>query len=155
MCLYNHSIYHNSNHFNYKLTMENYTVSAELKSHFLRLYKMAISDDSFGIPELQMLYHFAEERGIQKEELEKLLLSPIDHESVIPESLDERIEYLFDLARMIWADEKITEDERTTLKKYCRKFQFLEENIEDLSQYLLDCVQRGISKEEIIEQIKS
>jgi len=135
--------------------MENYTVSAELKSHFLRLYKMALSDDTFGIPELQMLYHFAEERGIQKEELEKILLNPIDHESVIPDSLDERIEYLYDLSRMIWADEKITEDEITTLKKYCRKFQFLEENIEELSEYLLDCVQKGISKEEIIEQIKS
>ncbi|WP_299897165.1 hypothetical protein [uncultured Aquimarina sp.] len=135
--------------------MENYTVSAELKSHFLRLYKMAISDDSFGVPELQMLYHFAEERGIQKEELEKLLLNPISHESIIPDSLDERIEYLYDLSRMIWADEKITEDEITTLKKYCRKFQFLEENIEELSEYLLDCVQKGISKEEIIEQIKS
>ncbi len=135
--------------------MENYTISAELKSHFLRLYKMALSDDNFDVLELQMLYHFAEERGVPKEELEKLLLNPIDHESSIPESLDERIEYLYDLSRMIWADEKITEDERTTLKKYCKKFQFLEENIEELSEYLLDCVQKGVKKEEIINQINS
>ncbi len=135
--------------------MENYTISAELKSHFLRLYKMALSDDDFDVLELNMLYHFAEERGIPKEELEKLLLNPIDHESSIPENLDERIEYLYDLSRMIWADEKITEDERNTLKKYCRKFEFLEENIEELTKYLLDCAQKGIKVGEIINQINA
>lgn len=135
--------------------MENYSISAELKSHFLRLYKMALSDDDFDVLELNMLYHFAEERGIPKKELEKLLLKPIDHESSIPESLDERIEYLYDLSRMIWADKKITEDERNTLKKYCRKFEFLEENIEELTTYLLDCVQKGVKKDEIINQINS
>lgn len=135
--------------------MENYSISAELKSHFLRLYKMALSDDDFDVLELNMLYHFAEERGIPKKELEKLLLNPINHESSIPESLDERIEYLYDLSRMIWADKKITEDERNTLKKYCRKFEFLEENIEELTTYLLDCVQKGVKKDEIINQINS
>ncbi len=135
--------------------MENYTISAELKSHFLRLYKMALSDDNFDVLELNMLYHFAEERGIPKEELEKLLLNPIDHESIIPEGLDERIEYLYDLAKMIWADEKITEDERNTLKKYCRKFGFLDENIEDLTEYLLECAKKDIKMEEIINQINN
>ncbi|WP_366519984.1 hypothetical protein [uncultured Aquimarina sp.] len=135
--------------------MENYTIPAELKSHFLRLYKMALSDDDFDVLELQMLYHFAEERGVPKAELEKILLNPIDHDSTIPESLDERIEYLYDLARMIWADEVITEDERITLKKYCKKFEFLDENIEELTDYLLDCAQKGLQKEEIINQINS
>ncbi len=135
--------------------MENYTISAELKSHFLRLYKMALSDDDFDVLELNMLYHFAEERGIPKEELEKLLLNPIDHESAIPESLDKRIEYLYDLAKMIWADEKITEDERNTLKKYCKKFEFLDENVEELTKYLLTCAQKGVKVEEIINQINA
>ena len=133
--------------------MEAYTITAELKSHFLRLYKMAMADNDFDALELQMLYHFAAERGLPKEELEKLLLSPIGSDSNIPESLDERIEYLYDLARMIWADEKITEDERNTLKKYCKKFEFLEENIDALTDYLLDCVQKNIKKEEIINHL--
>ncbi|EZH75763.1 hypothetical protein ATO12_02970 [Aquimarina atlantica] len=135
--------------------MENYTISAELKSHFLRLYKMALSDDDFDVLELNMLYHFAEERGIPQKELEKLLLNPIDHKSSIPESKEERIEYLYDLSKMIWADEKITEDERNTLKKYCKKFEFQDENIEQLAEYLLDCVQKGVTIEEILNHINS
>jgi uncharacterized tellurite resistance protein B-like protein len=135
--------------------MENSMLTTELKVHFLRLYQMAFTDDNFNILELQMLYHFAEERGIPKEELDKLFLNPVSHEIIIPTDLNTRIEYLYDLTRIIWADGKITDDEMNTLRKYCRKFEFLDENIEDLSNYLIDCVQKGIQKQEIINQLNS
>ena len=130
-------------------------ITLELKSHFLRLYQMALSDDRFDVLELQMLYHFADERGIPKEELDKLFLNPVNTEFIVPESLNTKIEYLYDLTRIIWADEKITDDELNMLRKYCRKFDFIEENINDLSDYLIDCVQKNIGKEEIISQLNS
>ncbi|HEX8562700.1 MAG TPA: hypothetical protein VF676_06950 [Flavobacterium sp.] len=128
-------------------------ITSELKSHFLRLYKMALADDNFGVLELQMLYHFAEERGVPKEELDKLLLHPTGNDAAIPEELSKRIEYLYDLAVMILIDNIITEDERNTLKKYCRKFGFLDENVEELANYLLGCVQKGIKLDGIINQL--
>ena len=128
-------------------------MSIELKSHFIRLYQMALADDNFDVLELQMLYHFANERGVPKEELDKLFLNPINTDLSIPKDLNTRIEYLYDLARIIWADEKITIDEMNTLKKYCRKFEFLEENIEELANYLIDCVKNQVKKEDIINQL--
>lgn len=133
----------------------NTTMSIQLKSHFLRLYHMALADDNFDILELQMLYHLAEERGIPKEELDKLFLNPVHQESTIVEDLNIRIEYLYDLTRIMWADGKITDDELNTLKKYCKKFEFLDENIDELTNYLIDCVQKGIDKKEIINQLNS
>jgi uncharacterized tellurite resistance protein B-like protein len=130
-------------------------ITLELKSHFLRLYQMALSDNKFDVLELQMLYHFADERGIPKEELDKLFLNPINTELCIPNELNTRIEYLYDFARIIWADEKITDDEINMLKKYCRIFNFLDENINELTHYLIDCVQKNIQKEEIISQLNS
>lgn len=130
-------------------------MTIELKSHFLRLYQMALSDDQFDVLELQMLYHFADERGVPKEELDKLFLNPISTDLIIPEELNTRIEYLYDLTRIIWADGKITDDELNMLKKYCRKFNFLDENINELSSYLIDCVQKNVQKEEIISQLNS
>ncbi|RED23705.1 hypothetical protein BD847_2769 [Flavobacterium cutihirudinis] len=130
-------------------------ITLELKSHFLRLYQMAMADDQFNVLELQMLYHFADERGIPKEELDKLFLNPINVEFIIPEALTTKIEYLYDLTKIIWADEKVTDDELNMLKKYCRKFDFVEENINDLSDYLINCVQKNISKEEIISQLNT
>lgn len=134
---------------------ESNAMTIQLKSHFLRLYQMALSDDKFDVLELQMLYHFADERGIPKEELDKLFLNPINSELSIPEELNVRIEYLYDFTRIIWADGKITDDEANMLKKYCKKFDFLDENIDELAKYLIDCVQRGIQKEEIIKQLNS
>ena len=130
-------------------------ITLELKSHFLRLYQMALSDDQFDVLELQMLYHFADERGIPKEEMDKLFLNPVNTEFIVPESLNTKIEYLYDLTRIIWADGKITDDEINMLRKYCRKFDFIEENINDLSDYLIDCVQKNIGKEEIIIQLNA
>jgi uncharacterized tellurite resistance protein B-like protein len=133
----------------------NTTMSIQLKSHFLRLYHMALADDNFDILELQMLYHLAEERGIPKEELDKLFLNPVHQESTIPEDLNIRMEYLYELTSIMWADGKITDDELNTLKKYCKKFDFLDENIDELTNYLIDCVQKGIDKKEIINQLNS
>lgn len=135
--------------------MKTTIMTLELKSHFLRLYQMALADDNFDVLELQMLYQFADERGILREELDKLFLNPINSNLSIPNDLNTRIEYLYDLTRIIWADGQITIDEMNTLKKYCKKFEFLEENIDELANYLIDCVQKGIGKQEIINQLNS
>lgn len=129
-------------------------ITTELKSHFLRLYQIAFADDNFDALEMQMLYKFAEERGLTRDQLNDILLNP-SHNSAIPKSLEKRVEYLYDLAIMIWADEKVTEDEYITLKKYCSKFEFLDENISELADYLLESAKNGLSKEEILKTINT
>ncbi|PWK18572.1 hypothetical protein [Xanthomarina spongicola] len=125
-------------------------ISTELKSHFLRLYQMAFSDDNFDVLEMQMLYKFAEERGVTKVELDNILLNP-SHETAIPEMVEDRLEYLYDLAIMIWVDGIVTQDERNTLRKYCVKFGFLEENIDELTGFLLENAEKGIAKGELLK----
>ena len=129
-------------------------ISTELKSHFLRLYQIAFTDDNFDVLELQMLYNFAHDRGLSTEQLNGILLNPSVTTS-IPESLEVRVEYLYDLARMIWADGVVTVDELSTLKKYCKRFEFLNENIDELANYLLGCAKKGTSKDEIIKNLNS
>lgn len=129
-------------------------ISIELKSHFLRLYQIAFTDDNFDVLEMQMLYKFAEERGIDKEQLNQILLNPT-HDSSIPETIETRVEYLYDLACMIWADGKVTEDEKNTLIKYCKKFEFLDENIHELTDYLLESAKNNIDKDELLKSINS
>lgn len=124
-------------------------ISTELKSHFLRLYQIAFSDDNFDVLEMQMLYKFAEERGVTKEDLENILLKP-SHNSSIPEKFENKIEYLYDLAVMIWADNIVTQDEINTLRKYCLKFGFIEENISDLSDFLLEKAKEKVSKKDLL-----
>ncbi|RXP60889.1 hypothetical protein EC396_04340 [Lutibacter sp. HS1-25] len=134
--------------------MEHIHITKELQTHFLRLYQMAFSDDNFDVLELKMLYSFAQERGVSEEQLNYILLHPTNDNS-IPETIELRVEYLYDLAIMIWADGKETLDERNTLKKYCKRFDFLEENIEELTTYLLKNAKEGVKKEVIINDLKN
>lgn len=135
--------------------MQKTTIPTELKSHFLRLYQIALSDGDFDKLEMKMLYEFAEERGILKEDLDEVLLNPQDLHHLIPESVEQKIEYLCDFASMIWADEVITDDERNSLEKYIRLFGFLDENIHPLADYLLEATKKGKSKLEIINELNS
>jgi uncharacterized tellurite resistance protein B-like protein len=128
-------------------------ISNKLKSHFLRLYQMAFSDDNFDKLELKMLYHFAEERGISEVQLQQVLLNPLMEDTETPDTINEKIDYLNDLAKMIWADGIVSEDERNTLLKYCKKFGFLDENLKELVDFLLECAKEDLSVEEIILKI--
>ncbi len=128
-------------------------ITAELKGLFLRLYQIAMTDGDFSPEEWKMLYRFGTERGVSKEQLDEILLST-SGTIEIPSTIEKRLEYLYDFSRMIWTDGKVTEDEVIALKKYCKKFEFLDENIEDLSNYLLESVKNGKTKEEILNELK-
>ncbi|RZJ82551.1 MAG: hypothetical protein EOO47_00185 [Flavobacterium sp.] len=135
--------------------MEIIEVSESLKSHFLRLYQMAICDDNFSKLELKMLYKFAEERGVTAKNLDEILLSPIDSRNVAPDILEEKIDYLYDLTVMIWADENVDENERSALEKYIKLFGFVESNITGIADYFLESVKQGKTKYDIINELQN
>lgn len=128
-------------------------ITSEIKGHFLRLYQMAMTDGNFSSTEWKMLYDFARERNVDKEELDQILLSSTGAIE-IPKNVETRIEYLYDLTKMIWADGKVTSEERETLIKYIRKFEFEDHNISPLADYLIEKVKDGISKEDLLLELK-
>ncbi|WP_312767194.1 hypothetical protein [Epilithonimonas sp.] len=126
-----------------------------LKAHFLRLYQMAICDDNFSSLELKALYRSAEERGISQKNLDEILLNPISSKVTIPESIEEKIDYLYDLTVMIWADGEVSPNERASLEKYVLMFGFMEENALQIVEYLIDSVKEGKSKTDIFNDLKN
>jgi hypothetical protein len=130
------------------------TITTKLKSHFLRLYQIACTDEDFDVLEMKQLYAFAAQRGIDQQQLQNILIDPVARLS-IPESLNERIEYLYDLAVMTWVDHHITEDEYNTLRKFCRHFEFDDENIDQICDFLLDCAKNEMSLQEVLTTINN
>jgi len=105
--------------------------------------------------EVKMLYEFAKERSVSKDHLDKILLHSNDSIELIPEGVVQKIEYLCDFATMIWADNVVTNDERSMLEKYIKSFGFLDENIAPLATYLLDAVKAGKTKQEIFNELNN
>ncbi len=126
-------------------------MNSSLKSHFLNLYSIALADLEFDEKEIATLYKIGEEKGIPREEIDALLLNPATIKFDFPESITEKIEYLYDYAKMIVADEKVEETEIKTLEKFCLKLDFREENISSISELLIEAAKNKVSTTEIIK----
>lgn len=127
-------------------------MTPELKSHFLNLYSMALADSKFDEKEIAVLYRLGEERGIAKEIIDAMLLNPPLLENLnTPNTISEKIIYLYDYAQMILADGIVHEDEINTLEKFCIKFQFEEKNITAIAQLLIEAAKNNISKTDLID----
>ena len=127
-------------------------MTAELSAHFLNLYSMALTDSAFDEKEIAVLYKLGEERGIPKETIDTMLLSPPGpDELTLPNTLYEKMEYLYDYARMIMADGIVHADELATLEKFCIKFQFESKNIPTITEFLLEAARNNVAKKELLE----
>lgn len=126
-------------------------LEATLKGHFLNLYHMALSDTEVDTTELEMLYTIGEEKGVSRAEIDEAVIRPDTIKFTSPETILEKIESLYDLARIAWADGKIDENEERVMQMFCTKFGFEKENIPTIIQFLLDQANKDTPKDEIFK----
>lgn len=97
-------------------------MDAKLKSHFINIYCMILADGKVEQKELNRMYEIGTTGyGVTPEEINKVLLSG-DIVFYKPESEEERVLYLYDLACVSVSDEVIPAAERVLLENYARKF---------------------------------
>jgi uncharacterized tellurite resistance protein B-like protein len=127
-------------------------MTSELQIHFLNLYSMALADSEFDEKEIAILYKLAEERGIPREKIDAMLLNPTPPKEIyLPETLSEKIEYLYDYAKMILADDHVHDHEIKTLEKFCSKFQFEENNVPLIAQLLIEAAKNNMPDTDLID----
>lgn len=128
-------------------------ISVELKTHLLNMYLIAMSDSEFAESEMLTILDIIEKKGISKEEFEKIIINPTNIPFAVPEDTVMKIEYLFDFARIIWADGVIDKNEKIALKGYCVKFGFEDEAASELTEWLLKLSKNNLSKEQLHSEI--
>lgn len=129
-------------------------IDNRLKWHFFNLYCMALSDNDFDPKEAELLYKIGLEHGLDKNMIDEIAITSGLHPET-PQTLEEKVTYLYDLTRMAWADGKIEEEERQMLIKNTIRFGFKEENKEIIVDYFLESVKDGKSLTQVINEIKS
>jgi uncharacterized tellurite resistance protein B-like protein len=125
------------------------------KKLFLELYQMMLSDTEIHPKELELLYQIGIDKGLSEEDVQKAIFSPNNLISSKDLNDDGRVEYLYTLARMAWADEQIDDKEKDTLQKASIRLGFAEEYAEEITTFLLEKVHDGKSFEEVLEIIKN
>lgn len=108
------------------------------KKMFLGLYQMLLADAEVHPNELELLYQIGKEKsGISEEEIHRAIFSPNMVISIESLSDEARIEYLYNLARIAWADGKIDDKEKEILENTSKRLGFAEENITEITEFLL------------------
>ena len=123
-----------------------------VKRHFFNLYCLALSDGYLDFTELQTLYDIGVERGITPEQIAQLVMTA-NIAPQVPETIAEKVECLYDLTRMAWADGKIAPEERDIIKKCVTHYGFLEENVTGIVDYFIESVKENKSKTDILNEI--
>ena len=123
-----------------------------MRRHFFNLYCLALSDGYLDFSELQTLYDIGVEHGITPDQINQLVLTA-DIAPQVPDTIAEKVECLYDLTRMAWADGKIEPEEREIIKKCVIRYGFLEENAEGIVDYFIENVNENKSKKDILNEI--
>lgn len=129
-------------------------VSDALKWHFFNLYCMALSDTDFDPREAELLYKIGLRHGLSKSVIDDIVVTS-GLRPVIPQTLEEKVAYLYDLTQMAWADDVIEEAERIVLKKYIVRFGFESSNCDGIVDYLIDSVKSQKDINQIYKEINA
>lgn len=125
-----------------------------LQAHFLSLYCMVLADGIIEAKELETLYRIGTENyGLTLEQITEAIKES-GTSFVSPLSLEDKIQTLYDMCRIAWADGVIDESETNLLKKYIIKMGFQPENADAISSFMLDSVKQDKTVSEILSQIQ-
>lgn len=126
------------------------------KKMFLGLYQMLLADAEVHPKELELIYQIGKEKGIVSEkEIQAAVFSPNSFISLESLSDDERIEYLYNLSRIAWADGKIDEKEKVVLLDASQRLGFAKEYSSAIADFLLLQAKDNKSFDEVLQIIKN
>ena len=125
------------------------------KDHFASIVRMAFSDDEIRDEEKEFLKRLAFNLDISDSEYKTILKNYMSYSITPPVSYDRRLERLYDLTRMVWADKIRTADEVKLLRKFAVALGFHAVNVKYITEKALELVRQGCSLGEFIYGIKN
>ena len=116
---------------------------------FLELYRMVLADGIAHPKEMETLYRIGVENyGLTNEQITKEIAEE-SFSTFIPQTPEDKIKLLYELALIAWADGVIEESEKNLLKRYAILFGIKEELSDEFVDFLLKKVQDNVSENEI------
>ena len=94
------------------------------KSHLRNLIALAKSDGHFHADEEVMIYKVGEKYGLKDRQIASLINEPVTEEWHLPDTHDQKMEQLYDLMQMVYADGIVRESEIEFCEEIVEKLGF-------------------------------
>lgn len=104
------------------------------KGHFSAIVRVALSDGNITSEELEFINRLAKNLEISKEEYEEIMENPLKYPINPPYLYIHRLERLYDLARMVYADQVLGPKQKELLIKFAMALGFTPGNV----NYIVD-----------------
>jgi len=125
------------------------------EDHFAAIVRIAMSDDIINDAEKAFLDRLARNLNISEHDYKQILKDYKTHPINPPLSYDRRLERLFDLARMVWADHIEEKDQVKMLKKFAIGLGFRAENAKYITDKALKLVHQDVDLDTFTEEMKT
>lgn len=139
------------------MAISDFNLSGEQKrniAHFASIVRLALADAVISAEEEKLLKRLAKRFHILDEKYNEILNSPEDYPVNSPHNYNERIEHLYDLAKMVYADGEATGEEAAMLKKICIGLGFPTDNAEKITDEAIHLILNNNDLDEFIKSIK-
>lgn len=125
----------------------------KMKLHFLNLYCMVIADGIIDPKEMETIYRIGRENyGLSEEEINKAVVGA-GTTFKVPESNEERVRILYEMAIIAWADGRIEDSERKMLRNYALRYGIVESSVTAFVDYLLENAHKNVTEEDVIKDL--
>ena len=125
------------------------------EDHFAAIIRIAMSDGVINDAEKTFLDRLATKLDITEHDYKQILKDYKSHPINAPHSYDQRLERLFDLARMVWADHVEGPKQVRLLEKLCIGLGFNQDNVKYIADKALTLVHYEVNLEEFTEKMKT
>ncbi|AOW21199.1 tellurite resistance TerB family protein [Urechidicola croceus] len=123
--------------------------------HFANIIKLALADDVVTSKERHLLDRMANRLNITDAEYKKILKNPEIYPINPPIDYDGRIERLYNLTNMIFADDEVTGDEAYVLRKIVVGLGFSSVNSEIVADEAIHLIMNNNDLEDFSKAIKN
>lgn len=124
------------------------------RGHFASIVRVAIADGAISDQERAFLDHLADRLEISEDDYAKILEHPEKYPVNPPYLQINRIERLYDLARMVYADHVLGPKQKNILKKFAVALGFTG-NIDDLVDKSLSLLVLNVDSDAFIYEIQN
>jgi hypothetical protein len=125
------------------------------KEHFIHLVQVARMDDKVNQSELELLHREGKKFGLTDPEIDEIINSEKTLSYDPPYSLTDKFDQLYNISRMILADDIVTESEKKMIKVYAIAAGFNSENVEKLLDLFVDEIRKGTEEEVLFKKLQS
>lgn len=125
------------------------------KGHFSAIVRVALTDGSISEREKAFLDKLAISLEISEEEYQEILENPMKYPINPPYLYIKRVERLYDLGRMIYADKHLGDRQEKLLKKLALRLGFTPGNVNYIVDKALKVIESGADLEEFVFEIRN